>query len=65
LARKANTASAMWLYHQCNATIHMTDGVTMMSLFAILQHKTSAARYHLRPTALNQKLLHIVYAKLY
>jgi len=43
----------------------MTDGVTMMSLFAILQHKTSTARDHLCQIALNQKLLHIVYAKSY
>jgi len=65
LVRKANTASAMWLYHQCNETIHMTDGMTMMSLFAILQHKTSAARDHLCQIALNQKLPHIACAKSY
>jgi len=43
----------------------MTDGVTMMSLFAILHHKTSAARDHLCQIVLNQKLLHIVSAKSY
>jgi len=65
LVRNVNTAWAMWLYHQCNETIHMTDGVTMMSLFAILQHKTSAARDHACQIALNQKLPHIAHAKSY
>jgi hypothetical protein len=65
LVRKANTASAAWFYHQCNETIPMIDGVTTMSHFAVLQHKTSAARDHLCQIVLNQKLLHIIYTKSY
>jgi len=33
------------LCHQCNQSIHVTEGVTMMSLSASLQHKTSAATF--------------------
>ena len=63
LVTKANTASAMQLYHRCNQSIHITDGMTMMSLSAILQHKTDAAKDCLCQIALNQKLLYIIYAR--
>ena len=33
-AVKGGTTSATWLYHQHNQSIHMTDGVTVMSLSA-------------------------------
>jgi hypothetical protein len=32
------------LHHQCNQFTHVTDGMTVTSLSASLQHKTSAAR---------------------
>jgi hypothetical protein len=40
------TTSAVWLYHQHNQTTHVTDGVTVTSLSAILKHKKNAARDH-------------------
>ena len=58
------------LYHQCHQSIHITDGMTVMSLSASPQHKTSAATsfmpshiklkmitYRLCQIALNQSLL--------
>jgi len=38
------TISAACLYYQCNQSIHATDGVTVTSLSASLQHKKSVAR---------------------
>jgi len=32
------------LYHQCNQSTHITDGMTVTSLSATLQQKTGAAR---------------------
>jgi hypothetical protein len=63
LVMKANaveggTTSAMWLYHQRNQTIHVTDGVTVTSLSASLQHKTQAAMDHICQIILNKKLSH-------
>ena len=49
---------ATWLYHQCNQSTHLTDGMTVTSLSASLQHKKSAARDHVFHITLNQKLLH-------
>ena len=34
---------AVCLYHQCNQSTHLTDGMTVTSLSASPQHKTSAA----------------------
>jgi len=34
------TTSTEWIYHQCNQAKHVTDGVTVMSLSASLEHKT-------------------------
>ena len=63
LSRKANaleeeTTWAAWLYHRCNKTIHMTDGVTVMSLSASLIQKIRAAADCLCQFALNWKLTH-------
>jgi hypothetical protein len=57
--------SAVWLHHQHNQAIHMTDGLTVTSLSASLQHKTRATKNHVGEIASNQILLHIIYAKLY
>jgi hypothetical protein len=48
LVRKDNavekeTKWAAWLYHQCNQSIHVTDGMTVMSLFPSLLQKISVA----------------------
>lgn len=48
----------MWLYHHCNQSIHVTDGMTMMSLSASLLHKISMGTEHLCRIALNRKLPH-------
>ena len=37
------TTSSIQLYHQCNKSIHMTNGVTLKSLSASLQYKRSVA----------------------
>jgi hypothetical protein len=63
LVTKANiieggTASAAGLYNQHNQSIHMSDGVTVTSLFASLQHKASMATDHLSQIMLCQKLSH-------
>jgi len=39
-ASEEGTTSITWLYHQHNQSIHMADGVTVISLSAGLQHKT-------------------------
>ena len=59
LVTKANaveegTVSSECLYHHCNQSIHLTDGMTGMSFSAILQHKKSAARGCLCQIVLNQ-----------
>jgi hypothetical protein len=53
------------LYHQHNQSTHMSDGVTVMSVSASLQQKTRVAMDHVCQILLNQKLLHIIYAKLH
>jgi DNA/RNA-binding domain of Phe-tRNA-synthetase-like protein len=63
LVRKANaveeeTEWATRLYHQCNQSIHVTDGVTVTSLSASLLQKIRAATDHLCQITLNQKLSH-------
>ena len=47
---------AATLYHERNQSIHMTDGVTVMSLSAILLQRISAAMNHLCQFAVNQEL---------
>jgi len=61
LVRKAKaveekTKWATWLYHQHNQSIHVTDGMTVMSLSTILLHKTSTATDRLCQIVLNWKL---------
>jgi hypothetical protein len=48
------TISATCLYYQCNQSIHVTDGITVTSLSAILQHKKSVARGLLSQIVLQQ-----------
>jgi len=43
---------ATYLYHKRNQSIHVTDGMTLPSLSAGLQHKTNMAEFHLCRTAL-------------
>jgi len=52
------TASATFLYHQHNQSIHITDGMTVMSLSSSLLQKISVAMDDLCQIALNQKLSH-------
>jgi hypothetical protein len=66
LVTKANavegeTTSSVWLYHQHNPNV--TDGMTVTSLSANLQHKTGVARDLLCQITLNQKIWLIIYAK--
>jgi hypothetical protein len=51
------TISATFLYHQLNQSIHITDGVTVMSLSPSLLQK-SVAMDDLCQIVLNQKLSH-------
>jgi hypothetical protein len=37
-AVEGGTTSAAWLYHQCTLSIHVADGMIVMSLSASLQH---------------------------
>jgi len=67
LVTKANavegrTTSAASLYYQCNQSIQITDGVTVISLSASLWHKKRAATEHVRQITLNQKLRCIAFA---
>jgi hypothetical protein len=48
----------LYLYHQCNQFIGILAGVTVMSLSASFQHKTTAATDHVQKSALNKKLVH-------
>ena len=52
------------VYHHFNQSVRVTDGVTVMSLSASLQHKTSAATFHPCQITFKQKLSCIIYAKL-
>lgn len=45
-----------------NQFTQVYDSVTVMPIVASLQHKTSAATFHLCQIALNRKLSHILYA---
>jgi hypothetical protein len=57
LARKGkDTKSAMWSYHQRNQSMHVTDGMTVMSLSVGLLQKISADTDCLCRIALNQNL---------
>lgn len=63
LARKANAVEekikwAAWLFHHLHQSIHVTDGMTVMSLPAGLLQKITATTECLWQTNLNQKLLH-------
>jgi len=58
LVTKANaveggTTSAAWLYHQCTQSIHVTDGMIVMSISASLRHdnccQASCMPYHGKP----------------
>jgi hypothetical protein len=55
------TRRAMWLYPKRNQSICVTDGVTVTSLSASLQHTTERVCH----IVLNRKLSQTVYAKLY
>jgi len=52
------TTWATWLHHQWNQPIHVTDGMTVESLPASLQHKTRVAMDCGGQIALNRKLSH-------
>jgi len=59
LVRKAGAAEektkwTVWLYHQCGQPIHMTDGMTMVSLYATVLQKINVAMDHLCQIALNE-----------
>jgi hypothetical protein len=58
------TTAATLFYDQRNQSVHVPDGLTMMSLSASHQLKTRAATDHVRQIMLNAKLLCIVHAKL-
>jgi len=63
LLRKASaveeeTKWAAWLYHRCNQSIHLTEGVTVMSHSASVLQKISMHMNHLCEIASNRKLLH-------
>jgi hypothetical protein len=58
------TTSAACLYHQCNQSTHVTDGVTVTSLSATLQRKTRATKDRVWQIVLNQKLSHVVHVRL-
>jgi len=61
---EGGSTSAMSLYDQCNQSVHVPDGLTVVSLSASLQLKTRAATDRVFQIVLNGKLLCIVYAKL-
>ena len=52
-AVEGGTISAACLYHQHNQSIHVTDSVTVVSLSASLQHKTSMSSDRVCKFALN------------
>jgi len=51
-------SEAVRLYQQCNQSIHVTDGVTVASLFASLLNKINVTMDHLCQIMLNRKLSH-------
>jgi len=61
---EGGTTSATLFYDQRNQSVHVPDGLTMMSLSASLQLKTRAATDRVCQITLNGKLSCIVYAKL-
>ena len=56
-AVEEETKWAAWLYHWCNQSIHLTEGVMVMSLSASLIQKINMHMNHLCKTAFNQKIL--------
>ena len=61
MVRKANTVGeetswAIWLYHWRTLSMHMTGGVTVTLLSAILQHQTSTTMDCVCQITLNQTL---------
>jgi uncharacterized protein YpbB len=58
------TTAATLFYDQRNQSVHIPDGLTMMSLSASQQLKTRAATDHVCQIMLNGKLMCIVHAKL-
>jgi len=62
LVTKANAVdggatSATWLKHKCNQSTNVTDGVTVTSPCASLQHKTRTARNWICQIVLNRRML--------
>ena len=57
-AFEGGTMSALWLYHQLTQSIYMTDGITVMSLSASLQHKAILATDYIYHITINRKLSH-------
>ena len=49
---------ALLFYRQCNQSVHVTDGMTMMSLSASLLQKISVTMDYLWQIMLNSKLSH-------
>jgi hypothetical protein len=45
-------------YHQCNQSIHVTDGMTVTTLSSSLQHKATATMDCVCQMTLNRKLSH-------
>jgi hypothetical protein len=62
-AVEGGTTWATWSCHQRNKSTHVTNGMTVTSLSASHQYKTSAVTDRLCQIALKQKLSHIVYVK--
>ena len=63
LVRRANAVEdkincAVLFYHQRNQSIHVTDGMTVMSLSASLRQKISVTMDYLCQIMLNSKLSH-------
>jgi len=57
-AVEGETESAPWLYHRYVQSMHLTEGVTVMSLSASILQKISLHMNHLCEIALNRKLLY-------
>jgi len=56
-AVEGETKWAAWLYHWCSQSVHLTEGVIVMSLSAGLLKKISVHMNYLCKIAWNQKLL--------
>jgi len=52
-AVEEETKWAAWWYHWCNQSVHLTEGVIVMSLSASLLQKISMHMNHLCEIALN------------